>query len=83
MDGVLFVRSISVLLSLHFLLMICSPVNFSKQTEAEGVEVIAVCITAILPLIEQWPHVCRNNAHSYIRYAVFNKTEIVLPTKLF
>lgn len=81
MDGVLFVRSISVLLSLHFLLMLCSPVNFHRQTEAEGVEVIAVCITAILPLIEQWPHVCRYSALSYIRYAVCNGAEMGLPIK--
>lgn len=50
----LFVRSVS-----PFVSMLRSPVNFHRQTEAGGVEVIAVCITAILPLIEQWPHVCR------------------------
>lgn len=36
-----------------FISMLCSPVNFHRQTEAEGVEVIVVCIIAILPLIEQ------------------------------
>lgn len=63
--------------------MICSPVNLHRQTEAERVEVIAVCITRILPLIEQWPHVCRYSVQCYIRYAVFNGTGMVLPTKLW
>lgn len=75
MGGVLFVRSVSVLLSSFPALMLHSSVNFHRQTEAEGLEVIAVGITAILPLIEQWPHVCRYSA-------LLNKVCMVLPTEM-
>ena len=77
MDGVLFVVSVSVLPSHRRSALLW---NFHRQTEAEGLEVIAVCITAILPL-SRAAAICMQ-VQCALSYVVFNGIEMVLLTKL-